>query len=82
LKFVLPKIVRCYYDIETAVFGKSEVPQHNDRNAFITVIGMVFVLPDGTTTKHAFLNNTLRYELETVDQDIVITRFSSETEMC
>lgn len=81
IKPVAPRVVKVYYDIETAVFGRpGEIPDHSDRNAFITVIGMVIVLPDGTTFKRALLNDTLRYQLETVDEDISVTRFPSEAQ--
>ena len=67
LQPITPNIVRVYYDIETAVFGGQGVPQHQDRNAFITIIGMVVELPDGTVIKSALLNNQLRYTTETMD---------------
>lgn len=51
LKCVTPNVIRVYYDIETAVFGKNEVPQHTDRNAFISMISLVVLFPDGRMVK-------------------------------
>jgi hypothetical protein len=82
VKFVTPKVVKVFYDIETAVFGKSGVPEVQDRNAFITCIGMVIQYPDGKVTKNCLLNNTLRYKTETLDNDIILNSFASESEMC
>ncbi len=41
VKCVLPKVTKVYYDLETACFNSNQVPQHTDRNAFITCIGAV-----------------------------------------
>ena len=70
IKFTLPKVVKVYYDIETACFNSADVPQHTDRNAFITCIAAVTVLQDGSVKKEVFLNNHLRYTTDTIDADI------------
>jgi hypothetical protein len=56
LKCTLLPVVRIYFDIETACFGSNGVPEHTDKNAFITCIAAV-VVEDGVQHKHLFLNN-------------------------
>ena len=46
------------------------------------MISLVVLFPDGRMIKQALLNNTLRYETNTLDTEINLTKFNSESEMC
>lgn len=62
-KFSVPTPVKVYYDIETADTNSKDVPDHHSMTAYISMVGMVIVTPDGKVTKRALVNELFNYSL-------------------
>lgn len=82
IKFSRPTATKIYYDIETFDFVSKDVPHHTSRNAYISMIGMYIVRPDGSTQKLCLLNQMLQYTYELTPIDITVKTYTSESLMC
>jgi hypothetical protein len=71
-QFSVPTPVKVYYDIETADTNSNDVPNHKSMTAFISVVGMIIVTPDGHVTKRALVNNKFNYGTSKVDPSIEV----------
>ena len=59
VKICRPNVIKCYYDVETATHNGFDIPQHINRNSFISCIGAVIEIEGQPKQKHCLLNNTL-----------------------